>query len=230
VSTLILLRHGESVWNRDARFSGWADVDLTSTGADQAREAGRRLRAAGIAPDVAYTSLLRRAIHTLELALAALDRSRIPVHRDWRLNERHYGALEGESKSATARRLGDAEFQHLRRGLRTRPPAIPHDDPRHPRHVGAYREVAADALPAAESLEDTLQRLLPYWDAAIAPSLAAGQTTLVCAHTHSLRALLYRLDGHTPESIEAVEIPTATPLVYRLDAGLQPIERETMCA
>jgi 2,3-bisphosphoglycerate-dependent phosphoglycerate mutase len=228
VPTLILLRHGESTWNRDERFAGWADVDLTSAGVAQAREAGWLLREAGIVPDVAYTSLLRRAIRTLELALEAMDRASIPIHRDWRLNERHYGALEGEGKREAARRLGEAGVQQVRRGLRMRPPALLRDDPRHPIHSDAYREVAPDSLPAAESLQDTLHRVLPYWEATIAPSLTAGRTPLVCAHTHTLRALLYHLDLHTEESIETVEIPPATPMVYRFDTQLRPIDRETL--
>ena len=228
MSILVLLRHGESLWNRENRFTGWTDVDLTERGKTQAREAGSRLRDAGLEPDVTYTSYLRRAIRTLWLALEAMDRMWLPVHRSWRLNERHYGALQALYKGEVARRVGDAQVQRWRRGFRERPPALDPSDPRYPGHALRYRALPPGDLPLTESLEDTLRRVLPYWNEEIAAALARDKTVLLSAHQNSLRALLYVLDAHTPETIESIEVPMGVPLVYRLDENLRPSHCELL--
>ncbi len=227
-STLILLRHGESLWNKENRFTGWTDVDLTDQGKAQASDAGLLLREAGLKPDIAYTTYLRRAIRTLWLALESMDRMWLPVYRTWLLNERHYGALQGETKTDVSGRVGADQVHRWRRGFSERPPALAPDDPRSPRKANPYQSVSPDELPLTESLEDTLKRVLPYWTNKIAGSLERGQTVIIAAHGNSLRALIYLLDGHTPDTIEHVEVPVATPLVYRLDHRRKPIHREVL--
>ena len=213
---LVLIRHGQSVWNQENRFTGWEDVDLSPLGEEEARAAGRYLADAGVEPDVLHTSLQLRAIRTAELALAALGRSWIPVRRHWRLNERHYGALQGLDKSEIREQHGDEQFLLWRRSYDTPPPAVTIDDPRHPSHDPRYASLPADVLPATECLADVVRRMLPYWYDGIAPDLAAGRTVLVAAHGNSLRALKMHLDGMTPEEVVSLNIPTGFPLVYEL--------------
>jgi len=220
---LVLLRHGESLWNKENRFTGWTDVDLSEHGAEQAREAGRTLKEHAFEFDVAYTSVLKRAIRTLWIALDGMDLMWIPVHRDWRLNERHYGALQGLNKAETAAQYGDARVKLWRRGYDIRPPALDLKDPRHPCHDPRYKHVPAEQLPAAESLKDTGARFLPYWHDQIAPAIQNGQTVLIAGHGNSLRALVKRLDGISDADIVALNIPTGIPLVYELDEKLLPI-------
>jgi 2,3-bisphosphoglycerate-dependent phosphoglycerate mutase len=220
---LVLCRHGQSVWNLDNLFTGWVDVDLTAQGRAEASEAGRQLKALGLQFDYAYTSVLKRAIRTLWLILDELDLMWIPVEGSWKLNERHYGALQGLNKAETAARHGEAQVKIWRRSYDIPPPPLADDDPRHPRFERRYRGI--ERLPATESLQDTLARVLPYWDATIAPRLEAGQNVLVAAHGNSLRALVKMLDGISDEAITELNIPTGMPLYYELDAGLRPISR-----
>ena len=220
---LVLLRHGESVWNRENRFTGWTDVDLTARGAEEARRAGRLLAREGHAFDVAYTSLLKRAIRTLWLVLDEMDLMWIPVHRSWRLNERHYGALQGLDKAQTAARFGDAQVLAWRRGYSTPPPALEPGDERHPRSDPRYAALADDELPPAECLRDTVARFLPFWHDRLVPDLRAGKRMLIAAHGNSLRALIKHLDGMSDDEIVGLNIPTGVPLVYRLDDDLNAI-------
>jgi 2,3-bisphosphoglycerate-dependent phosphoglycerate mutase len=224
--TLVLLRHGESVWNLENRFTGWTDVGLTDRGVAEAVSAGDLLTAAGIAPDVAFTSLLTRAILTLQTTLEVMDRSWIPVQRSWRLNERHYGALQGLDKAETAAEHGEEQVQIWRRSYAIPPPPLAPDDARHPRHDPRYRDLPPDVLPAAESLSDVVVRMLPYWHDAVAPALLAGRTPLVSAHGNSLRALVKHLDGISDEDIPALNIPTGVPRVYTLDGDLKVVSSE----
>ena len=217
--TLVLLRHGESTWNLANRFSGWTDVDLTETGRAQARAAGGLLRDGGFEFDVAFTSVLKRAIRTLWIALDELDRMWIPVHRDWRLNERHYGALQGLNKAETAARFGEEQVLRWRRSYDEPPPALDPGDERHP--AGDPRYAGLAGLPRTECLKDTVERMMPLWEATIAPRVRAGERVLVCAHGNSLRALVKHLGGLTDAEILAVNIPTGVPLVYELDADLR---------
>ncbi|MFK5582418.1 MULTISPECIES: phosphoglyceromutase [unclassified Serinicoccus] len=219
--TLILLRHGESLWNEANLFTGWVDVDLTETGHVEARRAGELLLAEGLLPDVLHTSLLRRAITTANTALDVADRHWIPVHRSWRLNERHYGALQGLNKAETREKFGEEQFMLWRRSFDTPPPAIEDDaeysqaaDPR-------YADLGAD-LPRTECLKDVIARMLPYWESAVVPDLTAGRTVLVAAHGNSLRALVKHLDGVGDDEIVGLNIPTGIPLLYELDADLRP--------
>ena len=223
--TLVLLRHGESEWNHQNRFTGWADVDLTETGRAEAAEAAKALNTEGLDFDRCYTSVLKRAIRTLWITLDGLDRMWLPVVRHWRLNERHYGALQGLNKAETAAEYGDEQVHVWRRSYATPPPALGHDDERHPRHDRRYRDLPPEELPLTESLADTVARFMPYWEREIAPAVAAGERVLVAAHGNSLRALVKHLDGMTDEEITGVNIPTGMPLVYTLDADLNPIER-----
>jgi 2,3-bisphosphoglycerate-dependent phosphoglycerate mutase len=220
---LVLLRHGESVWNRENRFTGWTDVDLSAQGAEEARAAGRLLKGAGLNFDLAHTSLLKRAIRTLHLALEELDQLWIPVHKDWRLNERHYGALQGLNKAETAAKFGEAQVLAWRRSYDTPPPALAADDERHEGRDARYRGVA---VPRTECLKDTVARVLPYWESAIAPAARAGKQVLVAAHGNSLRALVKHLDGTSDEAIVKENIPTGVPLVYQLDDRLKPLRRD----
>jgi 2,3-bisphosphoglycerate-dependent phosphoglycerate mutase len=220
---LVLLRHGESVWNCENRFTGWVDVPLSERGAAEAQEAGRRMRQAGYDFDVAYTSLLKRAIKTLWIALEEMDRMWIPVHRSWRLNERHYGALTGLNKAEMAARHGEQQVLIWRRSYDVPPPALDADDPKNPASDRRYAELAPDARPVAESLKDTVARFLPYWEDTIAPALRRGQRVVIAAHGNSLRALVKHLDGMSESEILGLNIPTAIPLVYELADDLKPL-------
>jgi 2,3-bisphosphoglycerate-dependent phosphoglycerate mutase len=223
MATLVLLRHGESTWNRENLFTGWYDCDLTDEGEKQARNAGRLLAEAGVLPDVCHTSLLKRAIRTASLALEELDRLWIPVTRHWRLNERHYGALQGLDKKETLAQYGEEQFAKWRRSYDTPPPALDPDDDRHPRFDVRYRHLPPDVLPASECLKDVVERMLPYWYDAIVGDLAAGRVVLVAAHGNSLRALVKHLDGIGDDEIVGLNIPTGQPLVYELDERMQPV-------
>jgi 2,3-bisphosphoglycerate-dependent phosphoglycerate mutase len=220
---LVLLRHGESQWNKENRFSGWTDVDLTDHGRDQAREAGRTLKEHGFSFDVAFTSVLKRAIRTLWIVLDGMDLMWIPVQRDWRLNERHYGALQGLNKSETARQYGKEQVKLWRRSNDVRPPALEEADPRHPCQDPRYRHLRRDQLPATESLSDTETRFFPCWHDLIAPAVQCGQTVLIAGHGNSLRALVKYLDSVSDADIVDLNIPTGIPLVYELNEDLQPI-------
>jgi len=220
---LVLLRHGESVWNQENLFTGWTDIDLSDRGRHEALEAARSLKEQGFAFDVAYTSVLKRAIRTLWLVLDEMDLMWIPVHRDWRLNERHYGALQGLNKAETARKFGEAQFKLWRRGYDVRPPALDDDDPRHPRYDARYRELSAEETPATESLKDTLARTLPCWNDRITPLIRSGKRVLLVAHGNSLRALVKHLDSMSDADIVELNIPTGIPIVYELDEQLRPI-------
>jgi 2,3-bisphosphoglycerate-dependent phosphoglycerate mutase len=223
VATLILLRHGESEWNAENLFTGWHDVDLTPKGEAEAADSGQRLLAERVLPDVVHTSLQRRAIRTADLALAACERSWIPVRRHWRLNERHYGALQGQNKAEATAEFGADQVLQWRRGYRTPPPALTLDDPRHPRHDTRYASLPPDVLPASECLADVVDRMLPYWHDAICTDLAAGHVVLVAAHGNSLRALVKHLDGISDDDIVELNIPTGVPIVYLLDEEYRPL-------
>ena len=223
---LVLLRHGESVWNRENRFTGWTDVDLTARGTEEARRAGRQLAERGHTFDVAYTSLLKRAIRTLWLVLDEMDLMWIPVHRSWRLNERHYGALQGLDKAQTAAEFGEAQVLAWRRDYSTPPPALVPGDARHPRRDPRYAALNDDELPLTECLRDTVARFLPFWHERIAPDLEAGKRVLIAAHGNSLRALVKHLDCVSDAGIVGLNIPTGIPLVYRLDDALNPLSHE----
>jgi 2,3-bisphosphoglycerate-dependent phosphoglycerate mutase len=222
---LVLLRHGESQWNLENRFTGWTDVGLSAKGKREAGAAGRLLAKEGYDFDLTYTSYLKRAILTLDLALDAMDRLWLPVVRHWRLNERHYGALQGLDKAETAARHGAKQVAVWRRSYDVRPPALEADDPRHPRHDPRYRDLTPDLLPATESLADVVVRMLPFWHDFIVPSLRAGRRVLVSAHGNSLRALVKHLDGISDEKIPTLNIPTGIPLVYELDDDLTAVNR-----
>ena len=222
---LVLLRHGESIWNRENRFTGWTDVDLTDKGREEAREAGRLMRAEGDAFDIAYTSVLKRAIRTLWIVLDEMDLMWLPVGRTWRLNERHYGALQGLNKAETAALHGEAMVKAWRRSYDTPPPPLTPEDPRHPSRDRRYATLPPDALPLAESLKDTVARFLPCWRDTIAPSIRAGKRVLIAAHGNSLRALVKHLDGISEDKIVELNIPTGIPLVYELDDALTPLRK-----
>ena len=221
--TLVLLRHGESTWNRENRFTGWTDVDLSERGCAEAHEAGRLLRDGGYVFDLAYTSVLKRAIRTLWIALDELDLMWIPVRKDWRLNERHYGALQGLNKAETAAQHGEAQTKIWRRSYDIPPPPLDRGDPRHPSRDPRYRTLSPQDLPLTESLKDTVARFLPYWHETIAPSVRARQRVLIAAHGNSLRALVKYLDHISETDIVELNIPTGIPLVYELDDDLRPI-------
>jgi 2,3-bisphosphoglycerate-dependent phosphoglycerate mutase len=220
---LVLLRHGESVWNKENRFTGWTDVGLTDQGLREAREAGRVLRQEGFAFDVAHTSVLKRAIKTLWVVLEEMDLMWVPVFRSWRLNERHYGALQGLNKAETVDRHGMEQVQVWRRSYDVRPPALTTDDARYPGRDPRYADMAPDEIPLTECLKDTVERFLPYWHDAIAPAVRAGRQVLIAAHGNSLRALVKYLDDISPGEIVGMNIPTGIPLVYELKADLSPI-------
>jgi 2,3-bisphosphoglycerate-dependent phosphoglycerate mutase len=221
--TLVLLRHGESTWNQENRFTGWTDVDLTDRGREEAREAGRMMKAEGLGFDLLFTSVLKRAIWTSVLTLDELDLLWLPVRRSWRLNERHYGALQGLNKAETAAQHGEAQVKIWRRSYDIPPPPLAPDDPRHPSRDPRYKDLAPSEIPATESLKDTVARFLPYWHEAIAPAIAEGSRVLIVAHGNSLRALVKYLDGVSDTAIVELNIPTGIPLLYELDAQLQPI-------
>ena len=219
---LVLLRHGQSTWNRENRFTGWHDVDLTEQGVQEATEAGRALVREGLTFDVAYTSLLKRAIRTLWITLDQMDLMWIPVHRDWRLNERHYGDLQGKNKAETAEKYGMDQVHVWRRSYDTPPPALERSDERYPGHDPRYRGLTDEQLPTSECLKDTVDRFLPYWHETIAPAIQSGQRVLIAAHGNSLRALVKHLDGVSDEEIVGLNIPTGIPLLYELDDQLKP--------
>lgn len=223
---LVLLRHGESAWNKENRFTGWTDVDLSERGRAEAQEAGRLLRDAGFTFDIAYTSLLKRAIRTLWITLDALDSMWIPEEKDWRLNERHYGALQGLNKAETAARHGETQTKIWRRSYDIPPPPVGGDDPRHPSHDPRYATVVPATVPFTESLKDTVARFLPYWHETIAPSIRGGRRVIIAAHGNSLRALVKYLDDLTEADIVELNIPTGIPLVYELDESLKPIRHQ----
>jgi 2,3-bisphosphoglycerate-dependent phosphoglycerate mutase len=220
VGRLVLLRHGQSTWNLDNLFTGWVDVDLSGQGREEAREAGRLLRAEGIAFDIAFVSVLKRAIRTLWIALDEMDLMWLPVERSWRLNERHYGALQGLDKAQTVERHGAEQVKVWRRSYDIPPPPLALDDERHPRFERRYAGIPVAELPASESLRDTLARVLPFWNQRIAPELRAGRNVLVAAHGNSLRALVKMLDRVSDADIVELNIPTGVPLVYELDVAL----------
>jgi len=220
---LVLLRHGESTWNKENRFTGWTDVDLSERGREEAKEAGRLLEGGAFVFDVAFTSVLTRAIRTLGLALDVLDQLWIPVTKHWRLNERHYGALQGLNKAETAAKHGEAQTKIWRRSYDIPPPPLTPDDPRHPSRDPRYRDLKPSELPLTESLKDTVARFLPYWHEAIAPTIKSGKRVLIAAHGNSLRALVKYLDDIDEQTIVELNIPTGIPLVYELDDDLKPI-------
>src|SRR4051794_31313996 len=220
---VVLLRHGESTWNKENRFTGWTDVDLSERGREEAREAGRLLLEGGFVFDVAYTSVLKRAIRTLGIALDALDRLWIPVTKDWRLNERHYGALQGLNKAETAAKHGEAQTKIWRRSYDIPPPPLPAGDERDPARDPRYASLSRAEAPLTESLKETVARFLPYWLSTIAPSIASGNRVLIAAHGNSLRALVKYLDAIDDQTIVELNIPTGIPLVYELDDDLKPI-------
>jgi len=220
---LVLIRHGESTWNLENRFTGWTDVALTATGVEQARQAGRLLRAEGYEFDLAYTSVLKRALWTLWHALDEMDRSWLPVVNDWRLNERHYGALQGLNKAETARRYGDEQVLVWRRSYDTPPPALDAADPRCERGDLRYARLAPGQVPLTECLKDTVERVLPFWNDCLAPAIRGGQRIVVSAHGNSMRALVKYLDGISDADIVGLNIPNGIPLVYELDTSLKPI-------
>jgi 2,3-bisphosphoglycerate-dependent phosphoglycerate mutase len=222
---LVLIRHGESTWNLENRFTGWTDVDLTPTGIQQAQDAGRLLRAEGYDFDLCFTSVLKRATHTLWHCLDELDRTWLPVQHSWRLNERHYGALQGLNKAETAREYGDAQVLVWRRSYDTPPPPLTPTDPRCERGDRRYADLTPSQVPLTECLKDTVARVLPFWNEAIAPAIRSGQRVLVAAHGNSIRALVKYLDGISDDDIVGLNIPNGIPLVYELDADLRPIRR-----
>ena len=223
---LVLLRHGESTWNLENRFTGWTDVDLSPKGTAEAHEAARLLAEKGLSFDLAFTSVLKRAIRTLWIVLDDMDLMWVPVHRSWKLNERHYGALQGLNKAETAARYGEQQVLIWRRSYDVTPPALAPDDERHPGRDRRYAELAPAELPLCESLKDTVARFLPYWHEAIVPVLRARKRVLIAAHGNSLRALVKYLDGVSEAEIVGLNIPTGVPLVYQLDEELRPLRHE----
>jgi 2,3-bisphosphoglycerate-dependent phosphoglycerate mutase len=220
---IVLLRHGESVWNKENRFTGWTDVDLTDKGVQEAHEAGRLLRDEGFDFDLAYCSVLKRAIRTLWIVLEELDRMWIPQQVSWRLNERHYGALQGLNKAETAQKFGDDQVLIWRRSYDVPPPALESDDPRSASRDPRYRDIRAEDLPRTECLKDTVARFLPYWNETIAPQVRAGRQVIVAAHGNTIRALVKYLDNVSEQDIVGLNIPTGIPLVYELEDDLKPI-------
>ncbi|MDA2239577.1 2,3-diphosphoglycerate-dependent phosphoglycerate mutase [Bacillus cereus group sp. Bc222] len=220
---LVLIRHGQSEWNVENRFTGWTDVDLSMKGMKEAREAGIMLKANGFSFDIAYTSVLRRAMRTLWITLEEMDLMWIPVHKTWKLNERHYGALQGLNKEETARKYGDEQVTLWRRSTNVRPPALTKDDERYEAAHPKYRDVKDYEFPLTEDLEDTEKRVVSYWNEEIAPNVKAGKQVIIAAHGNTIRALVKHLDQISDKDIENVNIPTGTPLVYELDSDLKPI-------
>ncbi|HSU29698.1 MAG TPA: 2,3-diphosphoglycerate-dependent phosphoglycerate mutase [Bryobacteraceae bacterium] len=223
--TLILLRHGESEWNKTNRFTGWTDVDLTARGCEEAWKAGQALKSAGLDFEVAYTSVLKRAIRTLWIVLDEMDRMWTPVHLCWQLNERHYGALQGLNKGDVETKYGQEQLKRWRRSFDIAPPRLTREDERYPGHDRRYRHLQPDQMPLGESLKDTAMRLWPCWQHSIALALREHRSVLVVAHGNSLRALVKHLDNISDSAIADVEIPTGRPLVYELDSDLEPIRR-----
>ncbi len=225
MTKVVLVRHGESAWNKENRFTGWTDVDLSEKGLQEAKEAGVVLKAEGYTFDVAYTSVLKRAIRTLWTVLDEMDLMWIPVHRSWRLNERHYGALQGLDKAETAAKFGEQQVKIWRRSYDVPPPALTPDDERYPGRDPRYASLTNGELPLTECLKDTVARFLPYWHETIAPSVKSGKKVLIAAHGNSLRALVKYLDNISEKDILELNIPTAMPLVYELDDNLKPLNR-----
>lgn len=220
---LVLLRHGESVWNKENLYTGWTDVDLSDRGVKEAHEAGKLLREGGYVFDIAYTSVLKRAIRTLWITLDEMDLMWIPVINSWRLNERHYGALQGLNKAQTAEQYGEKQVKLWRRSYDVRPPALTREDPRWPGHDPRYRDLAPEDIPLTECLKDTVARFLPFWHETVVPALHAGKRIIIAAHGNSLRSLVKYLDNISDEDIVELNIPTGIPLVYELDDDLRPI-------
>jgi len=221
---IILLRHGQSQWNLENRFTGWTDVDLTDSGREEARRAGEKIAAAGIAPDYYFTSFQKRAIHTLQIAADAMDRAWVPVIKDWHLNERHYGALQGLNKTETAQKYGDEQVHLWRRSYDVAPPAITPDDDRYPAHDHRYAGIPTDCMPVGESLKDTIARVRPCWEEVIVPKMELYDTVLIAAHGNSLRALVMMLEKLTPGEIISLEIPTGAPWLFRIDDRMNVID------
>ena len=221
---IVLLRHGESTWNKENRFTGWTDVDLTPKGLQEAQVAGQLLREHGFTFDIAYTSVLKRAIRTLWITLDEMDQMWIPIHHTWRLNERHYGALQGLNKAETAAKYGDDQVLIRRRSYDARPPALTMDDDRYPGTDPRYKHLSQDEIPLTECLKDTVARFLPYWNTTIAPQIQTGKSVIIVAHGNSLRALVKYLDNMSEEEILNCNIPTGVPLVYELDDNMKPIQ------
>lgn len=220
---LVLIRHGESDWNRENRFTGWTDVELSETGIREAKDGGTLLRDGNYVFDVVYTSLLRRAIHTMDLVLSEIDQVWLPIHKSWRLNERHYGGLQGLNKAETAAKHGEEQVHIWRRSYDVPPPPLEANDPRNPANDRRYHDVPKDELPLTECLKDTVDRFLPYWHDTIAPAIRSGKRVLIVAHGNSLRALVKYLDNISDDEIPGLNIPTGVPLVYELDDSLKPI-------
>jgi 2,3-bisphosphoglycerate-dependent phosphoglycerate mutase len=223
MSTLVLLRHGESTWNRENRFTGWTDVDLSERGVEEAHQAGKLLKDGGYVFDVAFTSLLKRAIRTLWIVMDEMDLMWLPVQCSWRLNERHYGGLQGLNKADMAGKYGEEQVKIWRRSYAVRPPALDEEDARWPGHDPRYRGLDKKDVPVAECLKDTVERFLPYWLATIAPAISAGQRVIIAAHGNSLRALVKHLDQVPDEDITELNIPTGIPLIYELSNDLRPV-------
>ncbi|MBT8136764.1 MAG: 2,3-diphosphoglycerate-dependent phosphoglycerate mutase [Gammaproteobacteria bacterium] len=223
--TLVLLRHGQSLWNKENRFTGWTDVDLTEQGRAEAAEAGRLLLEAGIDFDFAYTSVLTRAIRTLWIVMDEMNRLWLPVERSWKLNERHYGALQGLNKAETAAKHGDEQVHIWRRSYDVKPPEMEQGDKRHPRCDRRYDSLSEEEMPEGECLADVIDRMQPYWTDTIAPAIRSGKRIIIAAHGNSLRALVKELDGISQDDIPNLNIPTGVPLVYQLDADLKPIDK-----
>ncbi len=223
---LVLLRHGESLWNRENLFTGWTDVDLSPKGVEEAHTGGKLLKEGGYFFDVAYTSVLKRAIRTLWIVLDEMDLMWIPIHHSWRLNERHYGALQGLNKKETAQRHGEKQLQLWRRSFDVRPPELDKSDERWPGHDPRYRHLPEDQVPVAECLKDTEQRFLPYWHEQIAPAVKSGKRIIIAAHGNSLRALVQYLDQLSNNEVLKLNIPTGVPLVYELDDNLKPVKHD----
>jgi 2,3-bisphosphoglycerate-dependent phosphoglycerate mutase len=224
MARLVLLRHGESEWNRENRFTGWVDIGLSQKGAREAVDAGRALKREGLSFDTAHTSVLKRAIRTLWHVLEEMDLMWIPQSKHWRLNERHYGALQGLDKAETAKKHGDAKVKLWRRSYDTPPPALKADDPRGQRQDPRYADLKPSEIPLTESLKDTIARVLPYWNQHIVPDLKAGKSVLIAAHGNSLRGLIKHIDGISDEKIVEVEVPTGVPMLYELDSKLKPVK------
>jgi 2,3-bisphosphoglycerate-dependent phosphoglycerate mutase len=221
---LVLLRHGESLWNKEDKFTGWTDVDLSDKGIDEAKEAGRTLKEKGYVFDVAFTSVLKRAIRTLWLVLDEMDLMWIPVYRSWRLNERHYGALQGLNKAEMSAKVGEEQVHIWRRSYDVRPPALDKTDKRYPGNDPKYAELGENELPVAESLKDTIARFMPYWHEVLAPTVKSEKRAIISAHGNSLRALVKYLDNISDSDIVNLNIPTGIPLVYELDEDLKPVK------
>lgn len=224
MTKLVLLRHGESTWNKENRFTGWTDVDLSEKGREEAKRAGHILKAEGFAFDIAYTSVLKRAIRTLWMALDEMDLMWIPVINSWRLNERHYGSLQGLNKAEMAEKFGEEQVLIWRRSYDTQPPALEESDERNPANDPRYANLEADEIPLTECLKDTVARFVPYWENTIAPTVQSGKKVIIAAHGNSLRALVKYLDNISDEEIVGLNIPTGVPLVYELDENLKPIK------